>query len=80
VDLRQQSDIRRLLGVVQGRLRAVEADLTGLRLRPTDADIAALAADGYVGEVLAELRDAQDEESSAEALNILAGLLMERQA
>ena len=100
VDLEQQRRVRDLLGVAQGRVRALEADLSRLRLRPTDADIAALAADGYVGEVLAELREAAgggqtrqgagtaeagvadaDEHAqvAAEALNILASMLLERQ-
>jgi len=97
VDLEQQRRIRHMLGVAQGRVRALETDLSRLRLRPSDADIAALAADGYVGEVLAELREAatrgeggldpacdgaEDEAASvaAEALNILASMLLERQA
>lgn len=81
VDLVDQRRIRRILDVAQSRARALEADLGGLRLMPTDADIAALAADGYMGEVLAELRDAgKDDEVAAEALNILAGILVERQA
>ncbi|MBA3477732.1 MAG: DNA repair exonuclease [Lautropia sp.] len=93
VDLNQQLRIRRLLGIAQGRVRALEADLSQLRLSPTEADIAALAADGYVGEVLAALRNAaprqyeqqvppaavEEEAVAAQALNILAGLLLERQ-
>jgi DNA repair exonuclease SbcCD nuclease subunit len=81
VDLAQQRRIRQLLGVAQGRARALEADLAQLRLKPTDADLASLAADGYVGEVLAELRDLAQagDEDGAEALNLLAGILLERQ-
>jgi DNA repair exonuclease SbcCD nuclease subunit len=83
VDMAEQLRIRRILDVAQGRVRALEADLSELRLRPTDADIAALAADGYVGEVLAELRNAalgSPGGQEAQALTILAGLLLERQA
>jgi DNA repair exonuclease SbcCD nuclease subunit len=90
VDLQEQSRLRRLIGVAQGRLRALEADLSRLRLSPTEADIATLAADGYVGEVLAGLRatvagqqpaaSIEEEAVAAEALNILAGLLLERQS
>jgi DNA repair exonuclease SbcCD nuclease subunit len=58
VDLEARERIARLVGEAQGRVRAFDADLAGLRLRPTDADIARLAADGYLGEVLAELREA----------------------
>ncbi len=81
VDLEQQRRIRRLLGVAQGRARALEADLAQLRIKPTDADIASLAADGYVGDVLAELRELAEagEEEGADALDLLAGILLERQ-
>lgn len=81
VDLEQQRRISRLLDVSRSRARVLEADVAQLRLNPTDADLAALAADGYVGEVLAELRDLarEDDGAGAEALNILAGILMERQ-
>ena len=81
VDLEQQRRIRKVVAVAQGRARAVEADLAGLRLKPTDADIAALGADGYVGEVLAELRDLAQagHEDGVEALNLLAAILLERQ-
>jgi DNA repair exonuclease SbcCD nuclease subunit len=85
VDMQARRRIGRTLAVTQGRVRALEADLSQLQLLPTDADIAALAADGYVGEVLAELRNAaaggepQQDEVAAEALNLLAGILMERQ-
>ena len=80
VDIEQQGRIRRLLAVAQARARTLEADLAGIRLKPTDADIAALAADGYVGEVLAELRDLAQtgDEAGGEALNLLAGILLER--
>ena len=82
VDLEQQSRIRQLVAVAQARARTLEADLAGIRLKPTDADIAALAADGYVGEVLAELRDRAQagDAAGAEALNLLAGILLERQS
>jgi DNA repair exonuclease SbcCD nuclease subunit len=90
VDLANLRRIRTILDIAQGRARALESDLGGLRLRPSVEDIAALAADGYVGEVLAELREAcqaeasgagdADEGVAAEALGILAGLLPERRA
>lgn len=90
VDLADLRRIQGLLDVAQGRARALESDLGRLRLRPSDEDIAVLAADGYVGEVLAELREACrgavsgageiDEGVAAEALGILAGLLPERRA
>ena len=90
VDLANLRRIQTILDIAQGRARALESDLGGLRLRPSVEDIAALAADGYVGEVLAELREAcqaeasgagdADEGVAAEALGILAGLLPGRRA
>jgi hypothetical protein len=77
-DLQQH---RRLLQAVEqgrGRARSVLADLSGLKLLPTDDDIDALQADGYLGDVIAELRAAQDgpdSERAHEALALLAGML-----
>jgi hypothetical protein len=83
VGMADQRRIQRLLDVAQGRARALEADLADLRLQPTDADIAALAADGYLDEVLVALRGAcgaeADDGVAAEALRIMAGMLLERQ-
>jgi len=86
--LEDQARIRRILEVARGRVRLLEADQGELRLQPTDADLAALAADGYVGEVLAALRDAcqgagdegVDSTVAAEALSLLAGILIEQRA
>jgi hypothetical protein len=49
-----------------------------LRLEPTEEDIEALHADGYVGEVLQQLRDeqsGQEDERARDALVILARML-----
>ncbi|MFM2329487.1 MAG: hypothetical protein RLZZ494_1590, partial [Pseudomonadota bacterium] len=46
------------LGETQARVRHLESTLDGLSLAPTDDELSALHADGYVGELLAELRDA----------------------
>lgn len=69
----------------QARHRSLQYQLADLRLQPTDDDIAALHADGYVGEVVQTLREMQERENDAqitdeaqtarEALAILAGLL-----
>jgi hypothetical protein len=68
-------------------VRSVKADLSALRLIPSDGDLAALHADGYLGEVIVELRDRQSVpegetrgEIAGHALGILAGILAERQA
>ena len=53
-------------------------DASGLRLEPTPEDIEALHADGYVGEVIQDLRAEQtgpQAERARDALVILARLL-----
>jgi DNA repair exonuclease SbcCD nuclease subunit len=68
----------------EAQARSVQAGLSALRLRPSAADLAALHADGYLGEVVAELRDRQagtDTEQAgvaAHALALLAGVLADR--
>lgn len=77
---------RRLLAAIEqarGTARGVLTDLGSLRLAPTQEDIDALHADGYVGEVIAELRAAQegpgadsdDARIARDALALLAGML-----
>ncbi len=70
----------------QGRARSLQADVSALALEPTEEDLADLRADGYLGEVLAELRHRQQTEPAGEearlardALVILAGILQARQ-
>lgn len=70
------------LGAAGARHRSLQYDIGDLRLLPTDEDIAALKADGYVGEVIEELRQRQgsgsgdsNAEAASEALAILASLL-----
>ncbi|MGK0525057.1 MAG: DNA repair exonuclease SbcCD nuclease subunit [Pseudomonadales bacterium] len=70
------------LSIAEARYRSVTCDRSGLQLEPTDEDIAALHADGYLGDVVQELRESQrasDEGVGAEvardALAILASLL-----
>lgn len=62
----------------RARIRALSLDDAGLRVAPTDDDIAALRADGYVGDVLAELRRRQgtgDDETARAALLLLADMI-----
>ncbi|NMT63520.1 metallophosphoesterase family protein [Marinobacter orientalis] len=69
------------LSVAEARFRSIQCDRSGLQLEPTDDDIAALKADGYVGEVIEHLRTQQqndDAEAARDALAVLAGLLKER--
>lgn len=80
VDLAAQQRLIEALSVAEARHRSVQCDMAELRLEPTDDDVAALHADGYVGEVIADLREQQAESSQVarDALAILAGLLRER--
>ncbi len=93
LDLSGQTDLagyRRLqaaIGQTQGRARSLLVDLSALRLEPTDEDIYAIQADGYLGEVIAELRDSQrtgqdgsEADLARDALALLAGILDERRA
>lgn len=84
LELSGQTDLggyRRLRAAVEqarGKARSLLADLSALRLEPTADDIDALKADGYLGEVIAELRASQDgagAEVAREALALLAGIL-----
>ncbi|PCM45975.1 metallophosphoesterase family protein [Marinobacter sp. ANT_B65] len=70
------------LSIAEARYRSVTCDRTGLQLEPTDDDIAALHADGYLGDVVRELRESQQSADNTDAagaardaLAILAGLL-----
>lgn len=84
LDLAGHQRLQEALGAAAGRHRSLQTHLAGVRVQPTDEDIAALHADGYVGEVIDELRRKQDQteqqETAREALVILAELLRERQA
>ncbi|MEO8247983.1 MAG: DNA repair exonuclease, partial [Burkholderiales bacterium] len=69
------------IGLAEASCRSVRAELDGLRLQPTAEDIAALAADGYLANVLTELRERQhgdQAEVATHALGLLAGILRER--
>lgn len=82
-DLAGHQRIRQALSEAEGRARSLDVELAELRLVPTDEDIAVLKADGYLGDVIADLRDQQQGEAgdtAREALAILASILVERQA
>lgn len=70
------------LGVARAKSRAVVWDSAMLRLEPTEEDIQSLQADGFVGEVLQELRAAQsgsDPELARDAILALARVLDDAQ-
>ena len=80
VDLAGMARLREALARAEAASRSLLHDLAELRLLPTDEDIAALAADGYVGEVITALRLRQetageDAGLAAEALGLLAEML-----
>lgn len=83
IDLSGQHSLQQAISVAQGRCRSLQCDLAGLRLEPTEDDLAALQAHGYLGDVIAELRERQqreDGDAARGALAILAGLLRDRRA
>ncbi|WP_313950628.1 DNA repair exonuclease [Accumulibacter sp.] len=80
-DLAGQRRLQQAIGQAQGRVHSLLADLSALRLEPTAEDIDALHADGYLGEVIADLRAEQqgpDAEVARDALTLLAGFLDDR--
>lgn len=81
-DLSGQRRLTEALGRAEAAVRSLRYDLADLLLLPTEDDIAALHADGYLAQVIAELRDEQANGRDAEqarvareALAILCGAL-----
>lgn len=77
-DLVGQRQLDSGVEAARARSRAMLLDSQDLSLEPTQADIEAIHADGYVGEVLQQLRAEQSEAQGArarDALLILARLL-----
>lgn len=84
-DLAGFERLQQVLGAASGRQRSLASHLDALSLAPTEADLASLHADGYVGDVIADLRERQqaagDEAGVArDALAILVNALRERRA
>jgi DNA repair exonuclease SbcCD nuclease subunit len=85
-DMADQARVEQQVAEAGARARSLQVDRSRFRLVPTDADMAALRLDGYLGEVLADLRTRQasptpdDAQVASEALTVLAGLLAERRA
>jgi len=67
IDLVGLQRLQATIGRAEARARHLQADLSALRLEPTDEDIAGLRADGYLGEVMQELREAQAGADPAQA-------------
>ncbi|MDG5499170.1 DNA repair exonuclease [Marinobacter sp. BGYM27] len=82
ITLAGEETLLQTLSVAEARFRSLRCERSGLQLAPTDEDIAALKADGYVGEVIENLRQRQEsaqDDAARDALAILAGLLRERE-
>jgi DNA repair exonuclease SbcCD nuclease subunit len=83
LDLPAHQRLAQAIGQAEARARHLQANLGGLQLEPSDADIAGLQADGYLGEVIAELRgDSHGEGDAArtaqDALALLTAALSAR--
>ena len=81
LSLQQQQRLHVLIDTHSARLRALRVDRGDLVTAATDADIADLQADGYLAQVLADLRDPDldlNTEVREQALQLLANTLMQR--
>ncbi|MBS0454448.1 MAG: DNA repair exonuclease [Proteobacteria bacterium] len=84
IDLVGMQRLQDAIGRAEAQARHLQADFSNLQLVPTDEDIAGLQADGYLGEVIAELRDAQGHHdrgharTAHDALTLLTTLLAKR--
>lgn len=80
-DLAGRRRLHKAIGKARGQVRSLLPDMSALEFEPTPEDIHALNADGYLGEVIADLRDARDgpdAEVARNALALLAGILDDR--
>ena len=77
LDWAQHQQLQAALGAAEARARHLVVEQQALRMAPTDEDLAHLQADGYVGELLAELRQESSAGSpeAADALALLATAL-----
>lgn len=69
-DLSGQRRLTEALGRAEAAVRTLRYDLADLLLLPTEDDIAALHADGYLAQVIAELRDEQADVRDAEQARV----------
>src|SRR5690606_29758199 len=83
ISLADEERLQHLLNEQHARLRALQVSKDQLQLQPTDEDIAALQASGYLADVISDLRTeagTNGDETAAEALRILAGMLRPSEA
>ncbi len=81
-DLNDLARLQQEIARADAVAHVLRVELRALRLLPTDDDIAALHADGYLARVIQDLRERQQHAAEAEvathAIGLLAGLLNER--
>lgn len=79
LDWAQHQRVQAALGAAEARARCLVVRAEDLRMAPTDDDLASLQADGYVGELLAELRaeSAAQQAGAQDALALLAQALFQ---
>ena len=82
LDVAAHTRLLQALGETEARVRCLRRELGALSLAPTEADLAALQADGYLGELITELRTTTGEDArrAQDALALLTGLLAARPA
>lgn len=86
IGLAMQGVLLNAIGQAEASARHLQADLSDLQLVPSDDDIASLQADGYLAEVIDELRsaasspDAVGPSVTQDALALLAAELSKRSA
>lgn len=80
LDWAQHQRLQQALANTEARVRCLITAQDGLRLAPTDEDLGNLQADGYVGELLAELRaeSLAGQEGAQAALHVLASALYQQ--
>lgn len=83
VTLDAHQRLHEALGQTAARVRHLRTDLSALHLVPTDEDIASLQADGYLADILADLRDEQNLPgdpgiAARDALALLSSALIQR--
>lgn len=80
----QQQQLQAALDQAEAKACALQVERSGLRLLPTDEELAALRADGYVGDVLNQLRQESAAQPEAgvvqDALELLTQALWQQQA
>ena len=86
ISLALRNRLSAAIGRAEGSARHLQTDLSGLQLVPSDDDIAGLQADGYLADVISELRranataDAEGANVAQDALALLAAELSNRPA